>query len=214
MMPLPAIVLFRERRSSGMTIEVEHKYRVADAASLQGRLAELQAKVDEPQLQVDAYFAHPARDFAVTDEALRIRRVGERNWITYKGPKLDAATKTRREIELPLEGGSSAASAFAELLQVLGFKPVREVRKHRRRVEIPWQGRQVEAALDDVEGLGQFIELELVVDQRDVLAAQACLASLAQRLQLAGGERRSYLELLLDASSARAQAENRTTAAT
>ncbi len=181
-----------------MTIEVEHKYRIADRHSLDQRLAALNATVAEPQLQVDTYFAHPARDFAQTDEALRIRRVGERNFITYKGPKLDAATKTRREIELPLEAGEPAADAFAELLTVLGFRRVREVRKQRRRVEIAWQGRHVEAALDEVEGLGHFIELELAVEEPDVPAAKACLASLAERLQLKDGERRSYLELLLN----------------
>ena len=44
----------------------------------------------------------PCRDFAQTDEALRIRTVGDTSFVTYKGPKLDATTKTRRELELPL----------------------------------------------------------------------------------------------------------------
>jgi adenylate cyclase class 2 len=180
-----------------MKIEVEHKYRVADAEALNAKLAALNASVDQPQLQVDAYFAHPARDFAQTDEALRIRRVGQQNYVTYKGPKLDAATKTRREIELPLPPGDFGAAAFAELLTSLGFRPVREVRKLRRRVEIAWEGHHVDAAMDEVEGLGSFIELELAVDESDVPAAKACLASLAQRLELRDGERRSYLELLL-----------------
>src|SRR5688500_13235290 len=109
-----------------MTIEVEHKYRVTDLADVQRRLAALPATIAEPQLQVDTYFAHPARDFAKTDEALRIRCVGERNYVTYKGPKLDAVTKTRREIELPLAPHESGAAAFGELLLALGFRRVRE----------------------------------------------------------------------------------------
>jgi adenylate cyclase class 2 len=184
-----------------MAIEVEHKYRIGDLADIERRLAGLHATIAAPQLQVDAYFAHPARDFAQTDEALRIRRVGERNYVTYKGPKLDATTKTRREIELPLPPQASGAAGFSELLEALGFRPVREVRKQRRQVEIDWQGWHVEAALDEVAGLGHFIELELVTEESELDAAKAALASLAQRLELNNGERQSYLELLMQAET-------------
>ncbi len=85
-----------------MPYEVEMKFPAADLAELESRLAGLGATIAAPQSEVDVYFAHPARDFAKTDEALRIRRKGSLNFITYKGPKIDAATKTRREIELPL----------------------------------------------------------------------------------------------------------------
>jgi adenylate cyclase class 2 len=183
-----------------MTIEVEHKYRVLDRADLEQRLAALNSTIGKPKLQVDTYFAHPARNFAETDEALRIRRVGEQNYVTYKGPKLDAATKTRRELELPLASGEPGAASFAELLTLLGFRSVREVRKKRRPVEIAWQGHHVDGALDEVDGLGAFFELELSVDEADVPAAKACLASLAEHLQLQNSERRSYLELLLAAA--------------
>ena len=71
-------------------------------------MIELGATIEPPVVQVDQYFAHPARDFAQTDEALRLRRVGKQNFITYKGSKIDATTKTRREIELPLAPGEEA----------------------------------------------------------------------------------------------------------
>lgn len=180
-----------------MKFEVEHKYPVRDAAALEAQLGRLGAVPGEPQFQIDCYYAHPARDFAATDEALRIRRVGQANYVTYKGPKLDPATKTRREIELPLAPGAQAAADFALLLDALGFRPVAEVRKRRRRAEIHWEGRHVEAALDDVDGLGLFLELELPADDRTLDEARACVASLARALGLARGERRSYLELLL-----------------
>lgn len=180
-----------------MAIEVECKFRVANHGGLQRQLADLDAAIGAPELQVDTYFAHPARDFAVTDEALRIRRVGDKSYITYKGPKLDARTKTRREIELPLASEAAGASDFAALLAALGFRVVREVRKQRRSAKIDWQNQQVEIALDHVAGLGNFVELELLVEDSAVPAAQASLAALAQRLQLTNVERRSYLELLL-----------------
>ncbi len=180
-----------------MKYEVEQKYPVDDMAALEAELASAAAEISEAQLEVDLYFAHPQRDFAQTDEALRIRRKGPANWITYKGPKIDAATKTRQELELPLSPGEESAVAWESMLEALGFAPVGQVRKSRRKADIPWQGRRIEGSLDDVEGLGLFAELELVVEADAVEEAKQCIASLAERLKLVQTERRSYLELLL-----------------
>jgi adenylate cyclase class 2 len=180
-----------------MMFEVEQKFPLADLAALAARLAALGATISPPQTEVDLYFAHPARDFAKTDEALRIRRKGQSHYLTYKGPKIDATTKTRREIELPLGSGETTAAAWTGLLQTLGFTLVAEVRKSRRKAGIAWQGRRIEASLDEVEGLGTFAELELVVAEEELEPAKDCIASLAATLGLSGGERRSYLELLL-----------------
>jgi adenylate cyclase class 2 len=185
-----------------MHFEVEQKFPVADLTAVRQQLTELGAACGEPVLEVECYFAHPARDFGQTDEALRIRRAGSANFITYKGPKLDASTKTRRELELPLADEEEAARQFAELLVTLGFRPLPEVRKRRRRAKVRWQAESVEVTLDDVEGVGLFVELELMVAEEAVEGAKACLASLAARLGLSGSERRSYLELLLAAKSA------------
>lgn len=184
-----------------MSYEVELKFRVVDQTVLEQRLYDLGATIDSPRQEVDLYFAHPARDFATTDEALRIRCKGALNFITYKGPKIDANTKTRREIDLPLPSGEASAEAWNGLLETLGFSAVGKVCKSRRKAHIAWQGRRVEASLDEVEGLGRFAELELVVDEADVEAAKACLLSLAGALDLRGSERRSYLELLLAGGS-------------
>ena len=55
----------------------------------------------------------------------------------------------------------------------------------------------MEASLDEVEGVGTFVEFELVVEESGVEEAKACIQSLAQSFGLTQGERRSYLELLL-----------------
>ena len=107
-----------------MPLEVEQKFAVADRGALERRLAELSPSPGPAEFQVDSYFAHPSRDFARTDEALRLRTVGESNYITYKGPKLDTTTKTRREIELELPEGADSARHGNELLTALGFTPV------------------------------------------------------------------------------------------
>ena len=178
--------------------EVEQKFPVTDLEAIRTALEALGAEVSEPREERDLYFAHPARDFAATDEALRLRRKAGSSFITYKGPKIDAATKTRREIELPL-GGAGATAAWGDLLEALGFRPVAEVCKLRRKAFVAWEGRTIEVSLDAIDGLGTFVELELMAAPAEVEPAKARLASLAAKLNLVRSERRSYLELLLEA---------------
>ncbi len=180
-----------------MSIEVEQKFHVKNMAELERRLTELNFVPGETVDQVDCYFAHPARDFARTDEALRLRRVGDGNYVTYKGPKLDATTKTRREIEIPLPDGEHAAAEASRLLAALGFTRVADVYKRRRHASVLWQAHKIEIALDHVALLGDFVELEIIAEMADVPMARDAIVSLAAELGLAESERRSYLELLL-----------------
>ncbi|MEM9187493.1 MAG: class IV adenylate cyclase [Planctomycetota bacterium] len=182
-----------------MPIEIEQKYRVANHGGIAERLAALGAARGSAVRQVDAYFAHPTRDFAVTDEALRLRRVGESNAVTYKGPRLDSATKTRREIELPLAEGDQSHGAWTELLEALGFRPVLEVAKTRTPYHLSCDGFALEIALDSVDRLGMFVEVEAVADSEQVDAARDTVLAFAGRLGLVDAEQRSYLELLLAA---------------
>jgi adenylate cyclase, class 2 len=178
-----------------MKFEVEQKHRVDDPDALLQKLAERGAALGPEIEQCDTYFAHPCRDFAQTDEALRIRVVAGECCVTYKGPKLDAATKTRREIELPLAAGEQD---WTELLMALGFQPVTMVRKSRRPFELEHHGAIVHGAWDVVNGVGTFVELELTADQVSLDSARAIVKSLSDELQLGPSERRSYLEMLLD----------------
>ena len=178
--------------------EVEQKLRIQDTQGVRQELAELDAVWAAPVRQVDRYLAHPCRDFATTDEALRIRSVGSVNCITYKGPKLDQLTKTRREIELSIADGPVGATDFVGLLEALGFQPVADVCKQRTTATFTWQSRQVEVALDDVDNVGLFAELETSADDENLDAARQSIQALAARLGLTDVERRSYLELLLE----------------
>lgn len=182
-----------------MPIEVEQKFRTENVEALVRQLVALGASQGETQVQVDSYYGHPQRDFAGTDEALRLRRVGERNYVTYKGPKLDTSTKTRREIEMELPEGPRGADDAAKLLSALSFERIAEVRKSRVHYTVPWAGREIAVSLDEVAGLGDFVELEIMAGPEGVDAARDAISSLAGRLNLSNGERRSYLELLVAA---------------
>ncbi len=186
-----------------MQYEVELKFPVDDLGRLEKELNALKAEWKNVQTEIDSYFAHPSRDFSVTDEALRIRSRGEKNFITYKGPKIDATTKTRRELDILLRDGAEVGPLFRELLEALGFRLVSDVRKNRRKAFLMWGERRVECSLDDVEGVGTYCELELIAEESGVNAAREILVSLAARLGLCDAERRSYLELQLNCNQAK-----------
>ena len=186
-----------------MPYEVEQKFPVADLAVVRERLVRLGFAPAGVVDQSDCYYRHPARDFAQTDEALRLRRVGQSNVLTYKGPKIDAATKSRFEQEAPLADGDEAGQACDAIFRRLGFEPVAVVAKRRETLRLQRGASTVEAALDAVAGVGTFVELEIGVAAEDdaaaVAQARGMLAELAAELGLADSERRSYLELLLAA---------------
>ena len=180
--------------------EVELKFPLASPSEMLSRLVSLGAVAASPVEQIDRYFNHPARDFGDTDEAFRIRSVGEANCVTYKGPRVDSATKTRREIEVSFANGPESASQMAGVWQSLGFRFVREVRKTRTPLTLDWQQRVYDLALDDVPPLGTFLEIELLANEAGRDAARDAILALARELSLSNSERRSYLELLLAAT--------------
>lgn len=180
-----------------MQYEVELKFRLDNNERIHSELASLGAVHDAPIEQVDYYFNHPARDFRVTDEAFRIRCVGTQNCLTYKGPIVDPSTKMRHEIEVGIAEGSDAVGQMTDLLQQLGFRGVREVRKLRTPGRLAWNGQSYELAMDVVPSVGTFLEIELVVEEALRHEARDAIMALASRLQLTQPERRSYLELVI-----------------
>jgi adenylate cyclase, class 2 len=178
-------------------LEVEVKFPVEDFRPLQERLQEWQAQAASPRHDADHYFNAPDRDFARTDEALRLRRIGKSNFLTYKGPKRDAETKTRTEIEVAVAAGDAAAADFARLLECLGYRPVAVVRKHRRLYHLERDGFFLEITLDEVEDVGRYAELEIQAPEEQLASARQVLLEAAAELGLTNSERRSYLELLL-----------------
>ena len=179
-------------------LEVEMKFPVGELPRLQERLQSVGAHLHATRTEADQYFNAPDRDFAQTDEALRIRSIGEHNVLTYKGPKRDRETKTRTELEVAFATGSETAAQLATLLQHLGYRPVAVVRKERALYHLHQAGFAVEVCLDHVDAVGMFAEIEIVAPESQEQAAKQAVRELAQQLGFSGSERRSYLELWLE----------------
>jgi adenylate cyclase class 2 len=171
-------------------LEVEAKARLASADAARARLRAMGAALQGMEEQRDTYFAHPdpARDFAARDEALRLREAGGRAELTYKGPKLDAATKTREELTVLV----GSARDVARVLERVGFREAAVVRK--RRETWSWQG--LDVCLDEVEGLGWFVEVEAHADPSGLEATRGRVLALLAQLGEGPSIRASYLELL------------------
>jgi adenylate cyclase class 2 len=176
-------------------IEVEQKFRLADVGALEKRLMDSGASFVSNQEEVDTYLKHPGRDFAQTDEALRIRQIGDWAVITYKGPKKKGPVKVRKEIEVPLV--LNTLGMWMEVWNSLGFQEVAQVRKTRRAFKLEYRGRRFTITLDHVHHLGDFAEVELLVSDHEQaeLAAEA-IQEVAVYLQLQDIERRSYLAMV------------------
>ena len=172
--------------------EVEVKARIKDAASIESRILQLGAIFQKEIHQSDIYFQHPIRDFAQTDEALRIRITDDKNYLTYKGAKLDSTSKTREELEIEVQ----EPLKLLELLTRIGLSPIKKVVKTRKF----YLYNDITISIDDVEELGSFLELELAVsDETQIPPARNRLFSFFKQLKISSKnfERRSYLELLL-----------------
>ncbi len=169
-------------------LEIEIKASCDDIDEVIGKARSLGAAPVGTVEEEDRYFNHPSRDFASTDEALRIRRIGNEARVTYKGPKISLKAKTRVEVEL----GIDDPERLGTILEYLGFIEVGSVRKRRTM----FRTGTTEICFDRVEGLGEFVELERM--GTNVAAIEAELFSLAGELGLSRFERRSYLEMILE----------------
>ncbi len=169
-------------------LEIEVKARVSGFDAVEERVLGLGGKYVKEEVQVDYYFNHPGRDFSVSDEALRIRCVGDSVFITYKGPKLDILTKTREEVEV----GVADFDKTREILLKLGFVEVSVVEKKRRFFSVG----DFSVMFDEVKGLGSFVEVEKQAEDYDPLEVVDFLISLG--ISEDSFERRSYLGLLLE----------------
>lgn len=177
-------------------LEVEAKAHAPDLQAVEAKLAEVGAVLDTQKVEDDEYFAHPSRDFAKTDEALRIRVTNaddgggwSRAELTYKGPKVDDTTKTRPEENIELQ--VDQVEGVRWVLERLGFASVAQVRKKRKEFVVE----ELTVCLDEVDGLGPFVEVETI--SADVEVARGKVLALFHRLGLTPDVRQSYLEMHL-----------------
>lgn len=189
--------------------EVEVKV-AADLDRVRGLLRAIGVEELGTVVQEDTYYDAPHRSFAATDEALRIRSQDDGTQsatrVTYKGPLVDDESKTREEVEVEVMD----PKRMDDILRNLGFEPTATVRKERERYA--FEGYTI--TLDDVDHVGEFVEVETAVTDTDdnggtvddepettLETARDGAYDVLARLGLDPDDqlRTSYLEMLLEA---------------
>lgn len=171
------------------------KIPVPDLQAVRGRLIRLGFIRMGTRSERDVYYNARDRDFGETDEALRVREAGSECTLTYKGPRLPVhGLKAREELTVHLD----SVAAMEEILQHLGLNRVMEVRKRRE----VFRSEDVTVTLDEVEGLGPYVEIEMCVSD-EIGEANRALEETKNLLGIEGEPLNlSYLELLLAKRSA------------
>jgi predicted adenylyl cyclase CyaB len=105
--------------------------------------------------------------------------------------------KVRPEFELMLRAND--LPSWLMIWAFLGFKPVATVAKSRRIFELAIDNRPILVSIDSVESLGDFAEIERVIDSPDhIEQAKSDVNAVASQLVLGNLETRSYLAMVLE----------------
>lgn len=178
--------------------EVEIKLPIQNTEKIISALTSIGFVQDSIIEEKDVYFDNVHEQIRKNGEALRIRQIhnpetGEtESVITFKGKKLDKISMTRQE----LETGISDAETGIRILEALGFFPVSpKVVKTRR----SYHWNEMNACVDQVRDLGDFLELEIVTEENaDRENALAKIEEILNQLgyQRSDTTRTSYLSML------------------
>ncbi len=171
-------------------LEVEAKFAIKDPGEIRARLNRQGVQMAKRQQERDVYYNAPHRDFAETDEAFRVRYDADGATLTYKGPKARiGSAKAREEFNLAVASGETLEA----ILSRLGFRRAADLLKTREFYDMG----PITVTLDEIEGLGTFIEIEILTESGEENAADR-IGAVAKGLGVDGPPiYTSYLEMLL-----------------
>lgn len=172
-------------------IEVELRARISDLENVRWKLKEFGAKFLKKEKQVDKIFGHPM--FLDSENMIieggicpRIRKKGEKIILEFKEIYRDGAG-------IEIKSNLNDIDLGVNFLTKLGFNEAFIVSKEREIYSL----NGLEICLDSVESLGNFIEVEKMiesVEQKDE-AKRECLR-LLERLEVTELESRKYGDLI------------------
>ena len=176
-----------------MDVEIEAKLKVDSLDEVEAQLRSLGATFVAIQNQTDQHFDDSRRSMADNDKCLRLRKQDVegrvKHILTYKGPQQKSNVKKRQENEVEVTDAAQAA----KILAALGYSPRLTVKKRRGM----WRFEGCEIALDSVEGLGTFVEIEGPADERITKVQQKL--GLSERPHIT----RSYVGMIAEKAAAK-----------
>lgn len=186
-------------------IEVELKARVRDPRSVEAAVAAFASRAGEVDKR-DSYWRAPGWRSDEVKRDFRVRYEDGTSVVTFKEKREEGGI----EVNVEREFGVTDPEAFAELALRLGCERWYEKRKRGSRYEVASAcaaGGKATIEIVEVEGLGPFIEIEVLIEEPEPEAVAAARSELLGILARAGLgeadiERRFYSELLAEAGLA------------
>jgi predicted adenylyl cyclase CyaB len=169
-------------------LEIEVKVRTDDLQGTRQKILSSGAiLVKERYYEVNTLYDFRERELLAKGRALRVRTIGKRVYLTFKGP----TQKSRRfKIREELETEVKNARQMKKILKALGFKSIFEYAKHRT----VFRKGTLSICLDETAA-GNFIELE---GEREKIARFLKLLKIPRKYWI----KLSYIEILRAAGKA------------
>jgi adenylate cyclase class 2 len=178
-------------------IEIEVKFPLKNTAELAARLNSIAKLAKKDVFQKDTYFIPAHRNFLAVKrpyEWLRLRETAKGAHFNYKHfyPENVEVTEYCDEFETNVE----SADAIRKILASLDFKDVVVVEKKRS----TWMFKDVEIAIDDIKGLGPYIEAEAKKEFETPKKAKEYLRAILKEIgaELGDEELRGYPFIILN----------------
>lgn len=179
------------------SFEIEMKLPVFSLEEIKEKLIWKGFQEEATVRESDMYYNSEHHDMKKLGEALRIRKSTDlfngqtQAQLNFKGKKMDQVSMSRQEYETAV----ADPKCTEKILIALGFEPVAGVQKTRCYMK----KNEMTACLDQVDGLGSFLELEVIASEESMRETylremERLLTELG--LSMADTVRTSYLGML------------------
>jgi predicted adenylyl cyclase CyaB len=183
-------------------VEVELKARLRDREAAEAAVAAYAAPAGALDKR-DSYWHGPDWRANRGTKGFRVRSEGKDSVVTFKTKRVEGGIEINREVEF----GISDRSAFLEFAQRLGCEPFYDKRKTGEAFKVaasPDSPFEATVEIVEIGGLGDFIEIEILLESAEPGAVAAARKELLELLGRAGCaesdiESRFYSELLMEA---------------
>ena len=134
-------------------VEIEVKIRIIDTKTLGEKILLLGANLEKERFyEENTLYDFPSKILYKKRQALRLRKMNKKSFLTFKGPPQKSRKfKIREEYETEVKNEKQ----LRKILKSLGFIPVFNYEKHRT----VYRKKSLKISLDETS-IGNFIELE------------------------------------------------------
>ncbi len=134
-------------------VEIEVKIKINAVSPIKEKIINSGAKLEKDRYyEENTLFDFPDHSLLKKSEALRLRTINKKYYLTYKGaPQRSRKFKIRKEYETEIKNGKQ----FKKILKSLNLVPVFQYNKHRT----VYKSKNLKIFLDELS-IGNFLELE------------------------------------------------------